>query len=83
MNNPPIPLKLAMARVIARRIIENPGVLGLDKTTLERLQIFMTESWDTSWADMRYNGWEGSFYWKRVGDKLPEILAKLAEIDGH
>ena len=81
MTNPSIPIKLVMARVIARKILANPEKFGLSSNIVDRLIAFLHPLWDVSWARDGYRGWEHSWYWKEVEEKLPEILEKLRAID--
>lgn len=77
MANPSIPLKLAMAQSIARRIAENPGVMPYGEQVARD---FLANG--NLWA--KEANWETtSPCWVHIASRLPEILAKLAEIDGH
>ena len=81
MNNPSIPIKLVMARVIARKILANPEKLGVPGYVADRLITFLEPRWDAPWARDGYRGWEHSWFWKEIEERMPEILEKLRAID--
>ena len=76
MNNPSIPIKLVMARVIARKALDQNLV---KVTAREDLEFFLSEQWDSNWSLSGYHDWEISIFWKDLEYLLPEILEKLAE----
>ena len=85
MNNPPIPIKLAMAHVIARKIMENPG--KFDCELAEAAKDFTSASQVDYWSSdvtlvkgiPNRERWEtDATYWQPIRGRLPEILEKLA-----
>jgi hypothetical protein len=74
-----MPLKLAMAQVIARKILADPGKFRVSNNDFARLQEFTSKEWDERWKKNKgYYGWEVSEYYFPLRDRLPEILEKLA-----
>jgi hypothetical protein len=77
MNKPPIPIKLAMARVVARKILDNPGKFP---DLLHTAKCFLDYPSDDYWTEPgNSHRWENDAnYWQRIRARLPEILEKLA-----
>jgi len=70
-----MPLKLAIAQTIARKILENPS----DVPELrEDAELFVSEVWHRYWSREDYSGWEKSAFWTTIAKRLPEILEKLS-----
>lgn len=69
-----MPVKLAMAQVIARKIVENPGLFHRD--LIDWSAAFIENG--NTWAALSGHWENSSPAWGEIAKQLPEILEKLA-----